>query len=353
MEHRAARVLALELLLQLQRLEGVVGKADRQLGGVGIVGRFCGTGLEDAGEPLAILAGEAVGGPFGRGCLQVVHMAGLLLEEQQPFSDVVQAAAGQGPPLVRGDVMAVVGEVADHLVDAVHAHRGEVVAQGAQVSPRVRKQAAVHVASDLLALDLQAGSRQLQQPVQAAEQGGLVPPVLISEPGAVDRHHADGAGLLGRAEQSVAALQQLPQVQLQAAAHGADHVGGKLRVEKVLEVGEPVAGGHCEQQLGVFALPGEVGGDVVGGDGEGEDPPLVVPGGHDLDIGPVDHVHLGLELSVAERHLLAADHRDLGAQVRGADPVEGQVGEGRLGAPSRGNVQVEHQFLDVLPHLFI
>ncbi len=39
------------------------------------------------------------------------------------------------------------------------------------------------------------------------------------------RHHADRAGLLGRAEQAVAALQQFAQVELQAAAHGADMLG--------------------------------------------------------------------------------------------------------------------------------
>src|SRR5690606_1758969 len=34
-----------------------------------------------------------------------------------------------------------------------------------------------------------------------------------------------------------------------------------------------------------------------------------------------------------------------------ADPVEGQVGEGGLGAPARGDVEVVDQLLDVLAHL--
>ena len=48
-------------------------------------------------------------------------------------------------------------------------------------------------------------------------------------------------------------------------------VGFEVGVEEVLEVRKTVFGGHFEEEVGVWAIPVEVGGDVVGGDWEGED----------------------------------------------------------------------------------
>ncbi len=60
------------------------------------------------------------------------------------------------------------------------------------------------MALNLLAFDLQAGPGQIQKLIQAAEQGHFVSPVEMAEPGAVDGHHADGTGLLGGTEETVA-----------------------------------------------------------------------------------------------------------------------------------------------------
>src|SRR3546814_4866275 len=70
-QHGAAGVLALQLVLQLQGLEGVVGEADRQLRGVGVVRRLGRTRLEDVGEALAVFLGETIGGAFGQRRLEV------------------------------------------------------------------------------------------------------------------------------------------------------------------------------------------------------------------------------------------------------------------------------------------
>ncbi len=145
-------------------------------------------------------------------------------------------------------------------------------------------------------------------------------------------------------------FKQLAQIELQAAAHGAHHVGLQLGVDEVLEVRQAVLGRHFKQQLRVLALPRKVLGDVVGGDGEGEHAALGVARGHHVDVGAVDEVHLGLQLAVAERHLLARNHRHLLAQVVGANPVEGEVGERRLRAPARRHVEVVDQLLDALAH---
>ncbi len=89
-------------------------------------------------------------------------------------------------------------------------------------------------------------------------------------------------------------------------------------------------------------------GDVVSRDRKGEHPAQAVAGLHDLDVGAIDQLHLGLQVTVGERHFLAADVGNLLAQVFRADPVEGQVGKGRLGAPARRHVEVVDEFLDRL-----
>ena len=228
-----------------------------------------------------------------------------------------------------------------------------MIAQGAQVAFRVREQALLHQFLDGAALDFQAGLAQFQQAVQVRQQGWLVAAPQVAKARAVDRHHAQGARLLGGTEQAIAPLEQFAQVQLQSAAHGADHVRLEFRIDEVLEVGQAVAGRHLEQALRIFAVPVEIGRDVVGGDGEGEHAALGVARHHDLDVGAVDHVHLHLQVAIAEAHFLARDDGHLLAQVVRADPVEGEVGERRLRAPARRHVEVEDQLLHVLAHVFV
>lgn len=69
----------------------------------------------------------------------------------------------------RGDVLAVGGEVADHLVDAVDAERGEMIAQRAEIALAVRKQPVVHVALHDFALDLQTVAADREQRIETAE----------------------------------------------------------------------------------------------------------------------------------------------------------------------------------------
>ena len=344
----AAGVLGLELLLHLLGLEGVVGVAHRDLGGVRVVGVGLRSGLEDAGVALAVLLGEAVGGALGRGGLEVVEVAGGLLELDHLVAHVVQEAHAHGVAARVGQVVGVVGEVANHLVHAVDAQGGEVVVQGAQVPLGEGEQAGVDVVLDDGALELEGVAADLEQLVEPGGQAGLVVGVEVAEAGHVDGDDADGPGLLGRAEQAVAAFEQLAQVELEAAAHGADHAGVELGVDEVLEVGQAVLRGHGEQELGVGGVPVEVAGDVVGGDGEGEDAALGVALGHDLHEGAVDEVHLRLEVAVGEVADVVADEGVLVREVRGAGPVEGEVGEGGLGAPARGDVEVEDELLHAL-----
>ncbi|MCY1226738.1 hypothetical protein D9M72_389840 [compost metagenome] len=350
MQHGAAGVLALQRLLHRQRGERIVGIAGRQLAGIGVVGLPGRARLQDVGPALAVFAREAVGGAFGRRCLQVVKVAGRFLELADARAHMVEQPQCHGMPARCRDVVGVAGKIPDHLVDAVDAQRAEVVAQRAEVAARIGIEPRVDVLLHDAAPVFEHIAAQRQQPVQRRHQPGLVAPVQVAQARTVDGHHADRAGLLGRAEQAVAALEQFAQVQLQAAAHGADHVRLQVGIDEVLEVGQPVARRHLEQRLGVGMVPVEVRRDVVGGDRESKGAPARIALHHHLDVGAVDHVHLRLQVAVGERHLHAGDIWHLAGQVLRAGPVEGEVGEGRLRAPAARHVQVEHQLLHRLAH---
>ena len=103
-----------------------------------------------------------------------------------------------------------------------------------------------------------------------SDESALVPGVQVAQARHVEGDDADGAGEFRGPEQAVAALEEFAQVQLEAAAHGADHVRVEVGVDEVLEVGQTVFGGHLEETVSIGGVPVEVGGDVVGGDGEGE-----------------------------------------------------------------------------------
>ena len=120
-QNRTARVLALQNFLIFQGLEGVVGVTNGKLRGVRVVGLLIGAGLEDARVVEAVGLREAVGRTFGRGCFEVVHVAGGLLEFNHALTDVIENRAAHLKTELIGDVVLVSREVPDHLVHAVHA----------------------------------------------------------------------------------------------------------------------------------------------------------------------------------------------------------------------------------------
>ena len=111
-EHRTARVAALQLVLHLERLEEVVRITGRQLGAVGVVTVTGSTALDDVREALLVFAGKAVGGAFGGGGLQVVEVAGGLLVAADAFAHEVQHFLSKGNTHGLGGVHGIVGEVA-------------------------------------------------------------------------------------------------------------------------------------------------------------------------------------------------------------------------------------------------
>ena len=193
---------------------------------------------------------------------------------------------------------------------------------------------------------------QCHQVVDGGQQPRFVAGVLVAESGTVEGDHPNGAGEFRGAEEPIAAFEELPQVKLEAAAHGADHARVQVGVDEVLEVGETVLRGHVEEGFGVGGVPVEVLGDVVGGDRESEGSAVGVAFGEDCQECPVDEVHFGLEVAVAEVHDFPADDGGVVAEVRRAGPVKGEVSEWGLGAPPGGNVEVKHKLLQHLVHLF-
>ena len=261
-------------------------------------------------------------------------MAGTFLKFHHALPNVIQQTQGKAVSPRRAKILLVLGKVADHLVNAVNSQRGEVITQGAQIAACVGKQPLVHMLLDHRALDFQAVTTHFQQFIQTGKQTGFIALIQIPQAGAVQSDHSQGAGLLGGAKQAIAAFEQLAQIQLQAAAHGADHIGFQLGVNEVLEVGQAIFGRHGKQALGIRAVPVKIPGDVVGGNREGEGTATGIALAHDFDIGLVDHVHFGLQIPVAKRHFYTTDLRHLLAQVFRTYPVKGQIGKGRLRTPA-------------------
>ena len=353
MQNRPSRVHRLKIGLHLERLEGVFRVGDGQLRGIRVVRLGVRPRLEDAGEALAVFLRETVRGAFCRSGLEVVQISRRLLVGDEAVADALEHAQGEGVAPLVGDVAAVVREVANHLVHPVDADRREVVVQVPQIAQAVGVQAGVHKLLDLRPLLFERRGREVRQMVQAREKPFFVARIHVSEPRQIDRDDADRAGQLGRAEEAVAAGEQLAQIQLEAAAHRTDHARVQLRIDEVLEIGQAVFGRHLEHQLGVRRIPVEVLRHVVRRDREGEDPAVCVALGHHLDVGAVDHVHLGLQLAVREFADLLADVGVVLGDVGRARPVEREVGERALAPPARGHVEVEDELLDALFNLTI
>ncbi len=195
-EDRPAGVEPLQLLLMLQRLEGVLGPAHRKLAGVRVVGRALRPGLDDLRPALLILPRESVRRTLSGCGLQVVEMPRLLLDRHQSLPDVVQQVNRElSPPLIR-DVMLAVREVGDALVDAVHADRAEVIAQAPEVALCVGKQAVIYTSLHCLALEFKALRGDLKQGVQPLIERRQIALREVPRAGTVQRDNADRACLL-------------------------------------------------------------------------------------------------------------------------------------------------------------
>jgi hypothetical protein len=106
-------------------------------------------------------------------------------------------------------------------IHADQADRREMIAEGSEVSLRIRIKSLIQELRDDLSLDMQRACGNIHQTIQPVENPSRVFG-LISNPRHVDRNDADGAGALAGTEEAAGFLAQLAEVQTQTAAHGAD-----------------------------------------------------------------------------------------------------------------------------------
>ena len=123
--------------------------------------------------------------------------------------------------------------------------------------------------------------------IQTGEQPLFIPLEQITETGAIDGDDPDRTGLFCRSEKAVSPFQQLTQNQLQTATHGTYHIRGKIRIEKILEIGQTIFGRHGKKPFRIFRFPREIGSNVIGRNREREHPATPVTCRHHFDIGTV------------------------------------------------------------------
>ena len=324
-EHRAAGIEGLELVLYVQGGEHVLRVAHRQVAGIGVVGRPALVGGDDIGVLCLIVLGKAIGGGLGRGGLQIVEVAILLLIIAQPLPHVLQHPNGKVLRLLMGEVLAEPVGVQARLIHADETDGGKVIVEAAEIAFGVGVQPLLHQPPDGSALDLQTAGSNVHHVIQPGEEIRFILG-KIGNTGQIDGHNPHGAGRLAAAEEAAALFPQFPEVQAQAAAHAAHVAGLHVGVDVVGEIRHAVFGGHLKEQPVVLRLgPVEVLGDGIGRDGILEAAAVGVAFDHDLDECLVDHVHLRLAVAIGKVHGLAAYDTRLTGQIGGYGPVQSDV----------------------------
>ena len=169
-EHRAACVEGLELVLYVQCGEHVLRVAHRQVAGIGVVGRPALVGGDDIGVLCLIVLGKAIGGGLGRGGLQIVEVSILLLIIAQPLPHVLQHPNGKVLRLLMGEVLAEPVGVQARLIHADEADGGKVIVEAAEVALGVGVQPLLHQPLDGGALDLQTAGGYVHHVIQPGEE---------------------------------------------------------------------------------------------------------------------------------------------------------------------------------------
>lgn len=126
-QHRAARVGALQFVLQIERLERVVGEICRQLRRVSVVDIFAKTRLDDIRIALFVLFGEAIRRALGRRGFEVIEVAGALLKLANFTAQKLYHLDRKFSPEIGRDIFLVVREISQKLVHAVDADGAKVV----------------------------------------------------------------------------------------------------------------------------------------------------------------------------------------------------------------------------------
>ncbi len=318
-EDGAAGILRLESVLEVECFEDVVGKADGDVGGIGVVGfgvfgtHFFLVGDDDIGIVLLVEEGEAVGGAFGGSGFQIVEIVGLFLVGSDPLTHVGENFFGESLSFIGGDIG--FDKIADCLIGSDQTDRGEVILPVlvkalldiAKVKLGVGVESFLGELFDDFPFDFEAFFGDIHEAVEALEKVFLIFG-KVTNAREVDGDNADRPGQGIGAEESAASLSEFAVVQAQPAAHAPRIVGAHVRIHEVGEIGDAVFGGHFPKWRIGGILPVEVLGDVIGRDGEGEDASRGVAFGHHFGEGAIDHCHFGCEIAIRFFLRFAADH---------------------------------------------
>ena len=339
-ENGTRGVERLQLVLNVESRENVLGVSHGQVGAVGVVGGVVaalGSG-DDAGKALDVVLCETERGGLGGGGLEIIEVAVLLLIVGKTLSHVVEHLDGEVLGLLVGQILSQPFGVEAGLVHAHKTDGGKVVVEGAEITLGIRIKAVVEQLGDDRSLDFKRSCGNVHELVKTVKEILFVL-CEIGNSGHIYGHDAHRAGGLAASEKAAGFFAQLAKVETESAAHGANVGGLHVGIDVVGEIGGAVFGGHFKEKLVVLGFrPVEIAGYGIGGNGILEASAVGVALDHDLDEGLVDHVHFLFAVFVFKIHFLAAhDCVELG-EVGGNGPVKGDVGEGRLGSPAAGGV---------------
>ena len=155
MEDSAGGVEGLQIVLNIQGCENVLGVTNGQVAGVGVVGAAAvfGSG-NNVRVTLHIVLGKTVGGGLCGGSFQIVQVAVQLLIVGKALTHMIEHILREFLALFGGHIGANPLSVQAALVHTHETNGGEVVIESSQIVLGVGVQTAVKQLGDDLALDI-------------------------------------------------------------------------------------------------------------------------------------------------------------------------------------------------------
>lgn len=131
MEDGAARVLCLQVILEVEGFEDIVSKADGEMRRIGVIRfgvsspHFFLIGDDDIGIVFLVEEGEAISGAFGGSRFEIVEIIGLFLVVSDMIAHVCQNSLGECLTFFGGDIS--MNEILNSFIGADKSDSGEMI----------------------------------------------------------------------------------------------------------------------------------------------------------------------------------------------------------------------------------
>ena len=322
-QNSTARVFALQIILQIQSLKRIIGKANGNLRGVGVINILSISRLNNTGEMLFIFLGETIGRPLGGGGLKIVEVASFLLILLNTRTHKIKNLNGHLNTRFFSDVDFIIGVVPNHLVHAVHADSTEVIAKKWQVARGVRVKSAIIHFLHKNTLLLKSGMSKIHQPFQFLLQSREISLEAVAKSRHIESNNAYGTCHLCGTEQPIATLQQFAQIKLQPATHRS-HCTGRISVgimnfftlfislpltaDEILKVRAANLSCVLEYFLSNLTIPVKAFSNIHSRDGESERLSGRISLRHHLIISKVNHFHFMSKMAISHLRQHADSH---------------------------------------------